>query len=146
MYEPVSDDACGPSASRRAPREISSRWAAELRDRQETTHKPFWVRLLDEDGQGGKLRGQSHLFALQSTSQHVLATALGEVPQLLDVLLTFARKAGTISHILSCGIAILTILERSSYLLASRTCLPRTKVPLTNRRTRCTTGAYGFAH
>jgi len=71
--------------------------ATELRSRQETTHKSFWVRLLDEDSQNGTLPSDNPFvrFAIQRPLIHVLAAALGEVPQLSDVLLTLSEESSS---------------------------------------------------
>ena len=61
--------------------------------RQNTGHKDFWVRLLDEDMQNGMLSTDSPFvkIALQPEIVSVVAAAMGEVPRLDYVLLTLSH-------------------------------------------------------
>src|SRR5262249_46580256 len=67
----------------------------ELRNQQSASHKSFWVRLLDEDTSDGKFSSDNPFvrFAIQKPVIHVLTEALGEVPQLSDVLLTLSEES-----------------------------------------------------
>lgn len=71
------------------------RRAEQLRNLQATTHKSFWVRLLDEDVVDGRLPSDNAFvrFATQPAVVQFLARALGEVPQLSDVLLTLSEES-----------------------------------------------------
>jgi hypothetical protein len=71
------------------------RRADELAHAQRETHKSFWVRLLDEDLQDGAFDCDSAFvrFALQPGVIAVLANYLGELPRLMDVLLTYSTPA-----------------------------------------------------
>jgi hypothetical protein len=69
--------------------------------RQTSTHKAFWTRLLDEDYRDGQLPTDNPFvaFALQPAAIGVLARALGELPQLDTVLLTLSLgEGGTFSY------------------------------------------------
>jgi hypothetical protein len=61
--------------------------------RQESTHKDFWTRLLDEDMEAGALPADNAFvaFALQQPVLSILARAYGELPQLDSVLLTLSQ-------------------------------------------------------
>jgi hypothetical protein len=67
--------------------------AAALAKSQATTHKSFWVRLSDEDVAGGQfdLGNPMVKYALQPRVLAVIAAALGELPQLSDVLLSLSE-------------------------------------------------------
>jgi hypothetical protein len=69
--------------------------AEQLRHLQATSHKSFWIRLLDEDVVDGQLPSDNAFvrFATQPAVVHLLARALGEVPQLSDVLLTLSEES-----------------------------------------------------
>jgi hypothetical protein len=69
--------------------------AEELRGRQTTSHKSFWIRLLDEDVVDGKLPADNVFvrFAIQPHIIQVLTRTLGTVPQLSDVLLTLSEES-----------------------------------------------------
>lgn len=64
--------------------------------RQSSTWKKFWVRLLDAEMQNGRLSADNVFvrYALQPTVINVVATALGEIPWLDYVLLSYSRYAG----------------------------------------------------
>ena len=59
------------------------------------TAKPFWVRLLDTDMEGGRMRAASPFvqFALQPELLQFLTAALGQLPVLDYVLLTLSRHS-----------------------------------------------------
>jgi hypothetical protein len=68
--------------------------ADSLAEAQLHTHKSFWVRLLDEQlANSGGFAVDSPLvrFAIQSPIVQLLAARLGEIPRLVDVLLTLSR-------------------------------------------------------
>jgi len=69
--------------------------AEDLRARQATSHKSFWIRLLDEDVVDGKLPADNVFvrFATQPKVIQMLTRALGTVPQLSDVLLTLSEES-----------------------------------------------------
>jgi hypothetical protein len=60
---------------------------------QQSGHKAFWTRLLDEDKLDGRLPTDNPFvrFALQPNVLAAVGRALGELPQLDDVLLTLSR-------------------------------------------------------
>lgn len=77
--------------------------AVELHERarsrgvmQESNHKGFWTRLLDEEMQNGKLSTDNAFvaFALQPAVLSILSRAYGELPYLDYVLLTLFRDTG----------------------------------------------------
>lgn len=61
--------------------------------RQTQTSKPFWVRLLDDEMEGGKLRMSSPYvrFAVQPLVVQIVSRVLGQVPRLDYVLLTLSQ-------------------------------------------------------
>jgi len=63
---------------------------------QSQVSKNFWIRLLDEDMQDGKLPISSPYvkFATQPIVTQILANAFGEIPRLDYVLLTLSRYSG----------------------------------------------------
>lgn len=64
--------------------------------KQESGHKDFWTRLLDEEMQNGKLSTDNPFaaFALQPAVLSILSRVYGELPQLDYVLLTLSRDTG----------------------------------------------------
>lgn len=64
--------------------------------KQESAHKSFWVRLLDEEKVNGKYPVDNPYvqFALQDQLIGFLAAYFGNLPQLDDVLLTYSRPTG----------------------------------------------------
>jgi hypothetical protein len=64
--------------------------------RQTSNWKKFWVRLLDAEMQDGRLSADNIFvqYALQPAVINVIATALGEIPWLDYVLLSYSRYAG----------------------------------------------------
>jgi hypothetical protein len=64
--------------------------------KQTSTWKKFWVRLLDAEMQDGRLSSDNVFvrYALQPALINVIATALGEIPWLDYVLLSYSRYAG----------------------------------------------------
>jgi hypothetical protein len=60
---------------------------------QSETSKPFWVRLLDEEMEDGKIRISSPYirFAIQPLVMQIISRALGQIPRLDYVLLTLSR-------------------------------------------------------
>ncbi|MEI8265171.1 MAG: hypothetical protein WCI59_05415 [Betaproteobacteria bacterium] len=66
----------------------------EMSVRQQANAKDFWVRLLDEDMQSGRLPLDNPFvaIALQPELVSVVANAMGEVPRLDYVLLTLSRS------------------------------------------------------
>jgi hypothetical protein len=67
-----------------------------LETKQTSNWKKFWVRLLDAEMKDGKL-GADNVFvqyALQPSVINIIATALGEIPWLDYVLLSYSRYAG----------------------------------------------------
>ncbi len=64
--------------------------------KQTSTWKKFWVRLLDAEMQDGRLSSDNIFvrYALQPTVINIVATALGEIPWLDYVLLSYSRYAG----------------------------------------------------
>jgi len=89
LVEPALLDAMVAEGTRKHAR------AEELRSRQATTHKSFWIRLLDEDFVDGKMPADNVFvqFASQPHIVQVLTCALGTVPQLSDVLLTLSEES-----------------------------------------------------
>jgi hypothetical protein len=69
--------------------------AAEARDAQKEKHKAFWVRLLDDSMVDGAFDCDNVFvrFALQPAVIGVLASRLGELPRLTDVLLTYSTPS-----------------------------------------------------
>jgi hypothetical protein len=67
-----------------------------LESKQTSNWKKFWVRLLDAEMQDGKLSADNIFvqYALQPTVINVIATALGEIPWLDYVLLSYSRHTG----------------------------------------------------
>lgn len=63
---------------------------------QESVHKDYWTRLLDEDRAGGTLPTDNPFvaFALQPAVLSILAKTYGELPFLDDVLLLLSRDTG----------------------------------------------------
>lgn len=68
----------------------------ESETNQASTWKKFWVRLLDVEMQDGRLSADNIFvqYALQPAVINVVATALGEIPWLDYVLLSYSRYAG----------------------------------------------------
>ena len=68
----------------------------DSKSKQSSTWKKFWVRLLDAEMQNGRLSADNIFvrYALQPTVINVVATALGEIPWLDYVLLSYSRYAG----------------------------------------------------
>jgi hypothetical protein len=64
--------------------------------KQDSNHKDFWTRLLDEEMQDGKLPTDNPFaaFALQPAVLSILSRAYGELPHLDYVLLTLSRDTG----------------------------------------------------
>jgi hypothetical protein len=64
--------------------------------KQTSNWKKFWVRLLDAEMQDGQLSADNIFvqYALQPSAINVVATALGEIPWLDYVLLSYSRYAG----------------------------------------------------
>ena len=64
--------------------------------KQESSHKDFWTRLLDEEKQNDKLSTDNPFvaFALQPAVLSILSKAYGELPHLDYVLLTLSRDTG----------------------------------------------------
>jgi hypothetical protein len=64
--------------------------------KQTSTWKKFWVRLLDAEMKDGKLSADNVFvrYALQPSVVNVVSTALGEVPWLDYVLLSYSRFSG----------------------------------------------------
>ncbi len=64
--------------------------------RQSSTWKKFWVRLLDAEMEDGRLSADNIFvqYALQPPVINVIATALGEIPWLDYVLLSYSRHTG----------------------------------------------------
>jgi hypothetical protein len=64
--------------------------------KQTSTWKKFWVRLLDAEMKDGKLSADNIFvqYALQPSVINVIATALGEIPWLDYVLLSYSRHTG----------------------------------------------------
>jgi len=60
---------------------------------QSQTSKPFWVRLLDEEMEDGKIRISSPYirFAIQPTVMQIVSRVLGQIPRLDYVLLTLSQ-------------------------------------------------------
>lgn len=60
---------------------------------QSQTSKPFWVRLLDEEMEDGKMRISSPYirFATQPLVMQIVSRVLGQIPRLDYVLLTLSR-------------------------------------------------------
>lgn len=60
---------------------------------QSQTSKPFWVRLLDEEMEDGKIRVSSPYirFAIQPSVIQIVSRVLGQIPRLDYVLLTLSR-------------------------------------------------------
>lgn len=70
--------------------------ADEQIGRQTLSHKSFWIRLLDEDMRDGAF-GTDNVFvqfAMQPRVIELLCAVFGEMPILVDVLLTLSREAG----------------------------------------------------
>ena len=69
--------------------------AAELARTQSSTHKNFWVRLLDEDMRGGAFDVDNVYvrYAVQPAILGLLAAYYGEIPILDYVLLTLSRDS-----------------------------------------------------
>jgi len=64
--------------------------------KQTSTWKKFWVRLLDAEMKDGKLSADNIFtqYALQPAVINIVATALGEIPWLDYVLLSYSRHTG----------------------------------------------------
>lgn len=64
--------------------------------KQTSNWKKFWVRLLDAEMKDGKLSADNIFvrYALQPAAINVIATALGEIPWLDYVLLSYSRHTG----------------------------------------------------
>ena len=71
------------------------RRAAQARETQKEKHKAFWVRLLDDSMVDGAFDCDNVFvrFALQPAVIGVLASRLGELPRLTDVLLTYSTPS-----------------------------------------------------
>lgn len=71
------------------------RRAEQLRTSQKLTHKAFWLRLLDDSMIEGAFDSDSIFvrFALQPAVIAVLSSRLGELPRLVDVLLTYSTPS-----------------------------------------------------
>jgi hypothetical protein len=69
---------------------------ADSEAKQTSTWKKFWVRLLDAEMQDGRLSAENVFvrYALQPAVINVIATALGEIPWLDYVLLSYSRYSG----------------------------------------------------
>jgi len=69
--------------------------AAQARESQKEKHKAFWVRLLDDSMVDGAFDCDNVFvrFALQPAVIAVLASRLGELPRLTDVLLTYSTPS-----------------------------------------------------
>jgi hypothetical protein len=69
--------------------------ADELARNQSLTHKSFWVRLLDRDLVDGRFPSENLFvrFAIQSGIVDLVTRYLGELPMLVDVLLTLSRDS-----------------------------------------------------
>ena len=67
--------------------------AKERESQQAATHKSFWVRLLDAEAEGGSFDVDNVFvrFALQPAVIAFVASYLGELPRLTDVLLTYSK-------------------------------------------------------
>ena len=67
-----------------------------LEAKQSSTWKKFWVRLLDAEMQNGQLSADNIFvrYAMQKSVVNVVSTALGEVPWLDYVLLSYSRYTG----------------------------------------------------
>jgi len=67
-----------------------------LETKQTSNWKKFWVRLLDAEMKDGKLSADNIFvqYALQPAVINIIATALGEIPWLDYVLLSYSRYAG----------------------------------------------------
>ncbi|MBR0757032.1 hypothetical protein JQ604_33030 [Bradyrhizobium jicamae] len=82
--------------------EFAEAGVARLKDidsakgKQTQTHKKFWVRLLDAEMTDGKLSADNIFvrYALQPAAIKVLSAALGEIPWLDYVLLSYSRHTG----------------------------------------------------
>lgn len=82
--------------------EFADAGTAKLKDidgaeqKQASDWKKFWVRLLDADMKDGKLSADNVFvrFALQQPVINIVSTALGEVPWLDYVLLSYSRHTG----------------------------------------------------
>jgi hypothetical protein len=64
--------------------------------KQTSTWKKFWVRLLDAEMEDGRLDANNVFvrYALQPAVINIIATALGEIPWLDYVLLSYSRYSG----------------------------------------------------
>jgi hypothetical protein len=69
--------------------------AGELSKQQALTHKAFWVRLLDEDILDGAFDCDNAFvrMALQPRLVAMLGAYIGELPRLMDVLLTYSTPS-----------------------------------------------------
>jgi len=67
-----------------------------LEAKQSSTWKKFWVRLLDAEMQNGQLSADNIFvrYAMQKSVVNVVSTALGEIPWLDYVLLSYSRYTG----------------------------------------------------
>jgi hypothetical protein len=65
-------------------------------DKQTSTWKKFWVRLLDAEMEDGRLSADNVFvrYALQPAVINIIASALGEIPWLDYVLLSYSRHTG----------------------------------------------------
>ena len=81
----------------RAAGEARVRRVDELARKQGLTHKSFWVRLLDADLVDGRFPSDSIFvrFATQPGIVQLLTRYLGELPILVDVILTLSRDTNT---------------------------------------------------
>lgn len=64
---------------------------------QTITHKSFWIRLLDEDMQQGRMGTDNAFvrFAIQPRVLDLMCAAFGELPLLVDVLLALSQETAT---------------------------------------------------
>lgn len=81
----------------RAASEAKVARAEELTRAQTLTHKSYWVRLLDEDLVNGRFPHDNVFvrFATQPGMVSFVSSYFGELPLLIDVLLTLSREAAT---------------------------------------------------
>lgn len=93
-YVDVSDILRGPAlAAIQAAADAKLSRVGEAKAAQISSHKAFWVRLLDEEMTGGLLSTDNPFvaIALEQSVIGVIAAALGELPQLDYVLLTLSE-------------------------------------------------------
>lgn len=93
-YVEISDLLAGPILEAvQAAADAKLERVAEAKAAQTSNRKAFWVRMLDEDMKDGLLPSDNPFvaLALEPSVVGVLAEALGELPQLDYVLLTFSE-------------------------------------------------------